>query len=142
MLRMDHSDSHPLHQRRKKRKRPERDMALLKLFTNISHFTPLSFSLPKCTHTQTRLNPANFRGDQQWLKTGSERKEDSVITKAADLAPFNPVIYYHKQALIRNLNNNICHLQQTQSRCNSNQCDITEHILYGFLLLESVPGVL
>lgn len=143
MLRMDHSDSHPLHQRRKKRKWPERDTAL-QLFTNISHFTPLSFSLPKCTHTQTRLNPENFRGDQQWHKTGSERKEDSVITKAADLAHHSLFQSCHllpQTSLNHNLNNNICHLQQTQSRCNSNQCDITEQILYGFLLLVSVPGV-
>lgn len=94
---------------------------------------PSVFLLAKMhTHTQTRLNPEKFRGDQQWHKNGSERKEDSVITKAADLARHSLFQSCHllpETSLNHNLNNNICHLQQTQSRCNLNQCDITEQIL-------------
>lgn len=114
---------------------------ITQLFTNISHFTPLSFSLPKCTHTQTRLNPANFRGDQQWHKTGSERKEDSVITKAADLAPFNPVIYYHKQALIT-IWITASAIFNRHSLAAIQISVILQNKSSGFLLLVSVPGVL
>lgn len=139
MLRMDHSDSHPLHQRRKKRKWPERDMPLLSyLPTSLTSPLYLSPCQNQNARTQTCLNPAKFREDQQWHKTESERNEDSVITKAADLAHHSLFQSCHllpQTSLNHNLYNNICHLQHTQSHWNSNQCDITERILYGFLLL-------
>lgn len=88
MLRMDHSDSHPLHQRRKKRKRPERGIVWLS-YLPTSLTSPLSFSLPKCT--QTHLNQTKVRADQRWHKTGSERNEDSLITMAAEFGSPQPL---------------------------------------------------
>lgn len=92
----------------------------------------LAKMLKKC------LNPAKCGGDQQWHKTGSERNVDSEITKAADLAHhrlFQSCHLLPQTSLNHNLYNNTCHLSHTHSRWNSNQCDITERILYGFLIL-------
>lgn len=138
---MDHSDSHPLHQRRKKWKRPERDTIWLSyLVTSLT--SPLSLSPWQNAHTQTHLNPAKVRADQQWHKTWSERNEDSEITKTAEFGlpqPHSilPFITTNKPGILNhNLSNSICCLQQTRFCWNSDQCDITEGILYGFLLLE------
>ncbi len=43
------------------------------------------------THTHKHLNPSKVRADQKCRKTGSERNEDSIITKAAEFGLPKPL---------------------------------------------------
>ncbi len=60
--------------------------SITQLFINISHFL-----LDKNAHTHKHLNPSKVRADQKWRKTGSERNEDSIITKAAEFGLPKPL---------------------------------------------------